>query len=61
MGFKLACEDLGLNCPMVTHGETVEEVMKEGAQHGKQVHGYTEEQLNDPEMMRKMKEAVKPE
>lgn len=61
MGLKLACMDLGLDCSYVARGETMEELMADGAKHGKEVHGYTDEQLNDPEMMKQIKEAVKQE
>jgi hypothetical protein len=36
-----------VDCPCVARGETEE------------VHGYTDEQLNDPEMMNKVKVAIK--
>ena len=59
MGFKLACKDLGSDCTYVAKGETMEEVMEDGAKHGKEVHGYTDEQLNDPQMIEKIKAAIK--
>lgn len=61
MGLKLACMDLGLDCPYIARGETMEELMADGGKHGKEVHGYTDEQLNDPEMIKQIKEAVKQE
>jgi len=61
MGKTLACRDLGTDCPYVARGETFEEVMADGAKHGKEVHGYTDEQLNDPKMIEKIKAAVKEE
>ena len=59
MGLELACRDLGTDCPYVAHGETFEELMADGNKHFKEVHGYTDEQLNDPKMMEKAKAAVK--
>jgi len=59
MGLKLACMDLGLDCPYIARGETMEELMADGGKHGKEVHGYMDEQLNDPEMIKQIKEAVK--
>jgi len=61
MGLKLACRDLGTACPYVARGETIEELMTDGAKHGKEIHGYTDEQLNDPEMQEKIKAAIKEE
>ncbi len=39
----------------------MEEVMADGGKHAKEVHGYTDEQLNSPEFMEKVKAAVKQE
>ncbi len=39
----------------------MEELMADAGPHGKKVHGYTDEQLNSPEMMEKVKAAVKQE
>ncbi len=63
MGLTLACRDLDpkSNCPYVARGETMEEVMADGGKHAKEVHGYTDEQLNSPEFMEKAKAAVKQE
>ena len=61
MGYKFACRDTGVDCPYVASGETEEEVMADAMKHGKEVHGYTEEQLKDPEMMKKVKSAIKKE
>jgi predicted small metal-binding protein len=35
--------------------------MADAVKHGKEVHGYTEEQLNDPEMIKNVKAAIKQE
>jgi len=61
MGKTLACKDLDpkSSCPYVARGETMEELMADAAKHGKEVHGYTDEQLNDPKMLEKIKAAVK--
>jgi len=57
----LACRDVGVDCPYVSHGETEEKLMAEVTKHAKEVHGYTQEQLEDPEMMKKVKAAIKTE
>jgi predicted small metal-binding protein len=59
MGLTLACRDLGTTCPYVAHGETKEELMAAAGKHAKEVHGYTDEQLNAPEMQKKIKAAIK--
>ena len=61
MAKTMACQDVGVDCPHVSRGETEEELMADVAKHGKEVHDYTEEQLKDPEMMKKVKAAIKTE
>ncbi len=61
MGKTLACRDMGIDCSYVARGETMEALMADMGPHAKQVHGYTDEQLNDPKMMEKVKAAVKQE
>lgn len=61
MVYKLACKDTGIDCPFVAEGETMEEMMKAAGKHFKEKHGYTDEQLNDPEMQKMIKAAVKKE
>lgn len=61
MAMTLACRDIGSDCPYIARGEIEEELMADVVKHGKEVHGYTEEQLKDPEMMKKVKAAIKTE
>ena len=62
MAMTLACKDAGMKeCPFVARGQTVEEVLNNAGKHGKEVHGYTDEQLSDPELMNTMKKLIKTE
>jgi predicted small metal-binding protein len=61
MAMKLVCRDLGKNCTYVARGETEEKLMADVGKHAKEVHGFTDEQLKDPEMMKKIKAAIKKE
>ena len=61
MAMTFSCKDVGVECPYVARGVTEEELMADLAKHAKEVHGYTDEQLNDPEMMKKVKAAIKKE
>ena len=61
MAFTIACRDLGADCDFVARGETMEELMAAGARHGKEVHGFTDEQMQDPSSMERVKAAVKQE
>ena len=59
MTYKLACEDTGVSCPFVAEGETMDEMMEVAVKHVKAIHGYTDEQLNDPEMQKVINAAIK--
>ena len=59
MAYTLACKDFGVECEYVAHGETEEEVMAEGVKHVKEVHGYTDEQVNSPEFIEDAKQHIK--
>ncbi len=62
MTMSLACKDTGMDsCPFVARGETVDETLKIAGEHGKAVHGYTDAQLNDPEMITTLKKIIKQE
>jgi predicted small metal-binding protein len=61
MAMTFACRDVGVDCPYVARGETEEELMGDIAKHAKEFHGYTDEQLNDPELMKKIKGAIRKE
>ena len=59
MAYTLACQDAGIDCPYVARGETEEEVLQNGLKHVKEVHGYTDEQLNDPKFLEETKKIIK--
>ena len=59
MAHTLACCDAGIDCPNAAHGETEEEVLQEGLRHGKEAHGFTDEQLSDPKFMEDSKKRIK--
>ena len=58
MAKAIYCSDFGSDCDFVARGETVEEVMALGAEHGKEVHGI--EELT-PEMMEQAMQLVRDE
>jgi len=59
LAYTLACRDAGVDCPYVSRGETEEEVLQDAAKHVKEVHGYTDEQLNDPKFLEEVKKLMK--
>ncbi len=67
MGLKLQCSDLErelgreATCPFVAHGENMEELMEDLGKHAKEVHGYTDEQLQDPKTVAAVNAATQEE
>jgi len=59
MAYTLACKDAGITCPFVAEGETEDEVFQKSIKHVKEVHGYTEEQVNDPKFLEEGKKLIK--
>ena len=59
MTFTLACKDAGVDCPHVSSGETEEEVLQNGIKHVKEVHGFTDEQANNPKFLEDSKRLIK--
>jgi predicted small metal-binding protein len=62
MTMTLACKDAGMpECPFVGRGQNIDELMQNVGKHAKEVHGYTDEQLNDPKLMTTLKKVIKTE
>jgi len=59
MAYTISCRDVGVACDFVARGETEEEVLRIGAEHAKEAHGYTDEQLNDPKFLEGAKKVIK--
>ncbi len=59
MAYSLACRDTGVDCSYVARGETEEELLQDATKHVKEVHGYTDEQLNDPKFLEAVKKVIK--
>jgi predicted small metal-binding protein len=50
MGYSLSCKDMGMTDDFVATGQT-EEVLQKAAKHSKEVHGLTDQQLKDPNLI----------
>ena len=61
MTYKINCADLGADCSWEGGAESKKELYEKVAKHAKEVHDYTDEQLNDPKMMALMEKHVKEE
>ncbi len=51
MAKTISCREVGLfaDCDEVMRGETEDDLMSSAAAHGREAHGMTDEQLNDPQ------------
>ena len=58
MAKVIRCSDMGSDCDFIARGETLEEVLQEGAEHGRAVHGINE---LTPEMVEQVKSMVREE
>lgn len=62
---ELKCTDIekemGIEatCPYIAHGENEAELMDDMRKHAKEVHGYTDEDLSDPETIAIMKKHIR--
>jgi predicted small metal-binding protein len=54
----LSCREAGFDCDYVVEGETEEEILQKGQEHGKNVHGLKEEDCT-PEFKEKLKGLIK--
>jgi predicted small metal-binding protein len=62
MTMTLACKDTGMpTCPYVARADNMDDLMNDAGKHAKEVHGYTDAQLNNPELITTLKKAVKTE
>lgn len=60
MAKTLSCREVGLfDCDEVMRGETEDEVMQRGAEHGRSAHGMTDEQLGDPETGQRIRSLIR--
>jgi predicted small metal-binding protein len=61
MALTVSCKDAGIKCDFVARAESEEELMARLAEHAKEVHGFTDEQLSDPAIVEKIKAVIKEE
>jgi predicted small metal-binding protein len=58
MAKVVSCKDVGVDCDFVSRGETVEEVLRACAEHGKAAHGMDK---IPPELAVKVQAAIRDE
>lgn len=58
MLIRYACKDMGLNCPFVVKGTTLEEVTQQALQHVREKHTEDFNSLNTREQIEDMRKAL---
>jgi predicted small metal-binding protein len=59
MKYLIACQDLENDCDKVIEAKNAKELMKKLAKHVNDEHMIKEEQLREPNMIRKIKSSIK--
>lgn len=58
MLIRYSCQDMGLNCPFVVKGETLEDVAKKALEHVREKHANDFNGIHSPAEIEKMKLAL---
>jgi predicted small metal-binding protein len=58
MIIRYACKDMGLNCPFVVRGETVEDVVQKALEHVQEKHSQDFNSLQTPAQIDVMKKSL---
>jgi predicted small metal-binding protein len=61
MAKMLSCREAGMDCDFVARGETDDEVMRNGFEHGKRDHGMTDDMLMDQDLQQRMRSMIRDE
>jgi predicted small metal-binding protein len=59
MAKKLHCRDVGFDCDAVVTADTDEEIVRQVAEHARDVHHLTEEQLADPQLLDEVRSQIR--
>ncbi|MFQ5978655.1 MAG: DUF1059 domain-containing protein [Candidatus Heimdallarchaeota archaeon] len=59
MVYTLACRDAGFDCSYVAKADTKEELFQDAGKHAKEVHAYTDAQLQEPDLIEQLNSLVK--
>ena len=59
MEYTITCRDAGIDCDYVSRGDTREKLMQSVEKHAKEVHEYTDAQIQDPKTIEKLNSIVK--
>jgi len=58
MLIRYACRDMGLNCPFVVKGETIEEVTRKALEHVREKHADEFNSIRSPAEIEEMSKAL---
>lgn len=58
MLFRYACRDMGLSCPFIVKGETIEEVTQKALEHVREKHPNDFNIIHSPTQIEEMQKAL---
>jgi len=58
MMIRYACKDMGLSCPFIVKGETVEEVVQKALEHVREKHSQDFNAIHTPEQIEAMRKSL---
>lgn len=58
MLIRYSCKDMGLNCPFIVKGVTLEEVSQKALEHVREKHAEEFNSLNSPQQLEAMQKAL---
>lgn len=58
MLYRYACKDMGINCPFIVKGETIEEVTQKALDHVREKHADDFNLIHSPAQIQEMQKAL---
>lgn len=58
MLFRFSCKDMGLKCPFVVKGASLEEVTRQALEHVRENHSADFNVINSPDQIESMRQAL---
>ena len=59
MAKELRCSDVGFSCEAVVRGESEDEIMQQVAEHAREVHGLSADDLRDPATAERIRTSIR--
>ena len=59
MAYRLCCRDIGMDCDFTVTGTNTKEMIKKEGEHAMQKHSISDREINSPNMLKKIRAAIK--